>query len=142
MAAIKTRPTGEDVTAYLDSVPDPIRRAEGHELRAILERVTGAPATMWGPSMVGFGTRPYTNTTGTNDWFVVGFAPRKSALTIYGVYDGYGPVDPLFDQLGAHTTGKGCLYIKRLPDVDVAVLERLVAQAWQKGDDRTDPDVS
>ncbi len=131
MAEIKTRPTGEDVTAFLDSVPDERRRADGHELRRLFERATGAAAEMWGPSMVGFGTSQYTNTTGTHDWFAVGFSPRKAALTIYGVHDGYGEADPLLDDLGPHTTGKGCLYIKRLEDVDVSVLERLIAHAWQ-----------
>lgn len=130
MAAPKTRPTGESVTAFLDSVPDERRRAEGHAVRDLMERITGEPATMWGPSMVGFGTMPYTNTSGTNDWFVVGFSPRKAALTIYGVYDDYAPADPLYDELGPHTTGKGCLYLKRLDAVDAAVLERLVRAAW------------
>jgi hypothetical protein len=97
-----------------------------------MERVTGAPATMWGPSMVGFGTQPYTNTTGTNDWFVVGFAPRKNALTLYGIHDGYGPPDPALADLGPHTTGKGCLYIKRLSDVDRDMLERMVRHAWER----------
>jgi hypothetical protein len=132
MAEIKTRPTGEDVTAYLDSIPDERRRAEGHQVRALMERVTGEPATMWGPSMIGFGARPYSNTLGTNDWFVVGFSPRKAALTIYGVYDDYGPADPLFDSLGPHTTGKSCLYLKRLDAVDSGVLERLVREAWAR----------
>ena len=95
-----------------------------------MEKVTGQPTTMWGPSMVGFGTRPYTNTTGTNDWFVVGFSPRRQAMTIYGVHDGYGPEDPLLARLGPHTTGRGCLYVKRLDDVDVDVLEQLVRNAW------------
>jgi hypothetical protein len=131
MAEIKTRPTGKDVTAFLDSVPDTRRREEGHELRRVIERVTGAKAEMWGPSMVGFGSAPYTNTTGTHDWFVVGFSPRKTALTLYGVHDGSGPPDPLLDELGPHTTGKGCLSIKRLADIDAGVLERIVAKAWR-----------
>jgi hypothetical protein len=101
----------------------------------MFERVTGAPATMWGPSMVGFGSMPYTNTTGTNDWPVVAFSPRKQALTLYGIYDGYGPADPLFDGLGPHTTGKGCVYVKRLADIDATVLEQLIAQAWQRAHD-------
>jgi hypothetical protein len=132
MAALKTRATGEDVTAFLDAVADDRRRADGHVLRALIERVTGAPATMWGPSIVGFGTQPYTNTSGTHDWFVVGFSPRKSALAIYGIYDGYGQVDPLLAVLGPHTTGKGCLYVKRLSDVDGSILERLVGNAWER----------
>ena len=93
MAPIKTRPTGEDVTAFLDSVPDERRRAEGHEIRAIFERITATPAAMWGPSMVGFGSAPYTNTTGTNDWPIVAFSPRRDALTLYGIYDGYEDPD-------------------------------------------------
>jgi hypothetical protein len=129
---IKTRATGEDVTAFLDSVPDERRRSEGHAVRALMQRVTGAPATMWGPSMVGFGTQSYTNTMGTNDWFVVGFSPRKNAMTLYGLHDGYGPVDPLLDELGPHTTGKSCLYIKRLGEIDERVLERLVRNAWER----------
>jgi len=131
MAEPKTKPTGEDVTAFLDSVKDARRREEGHELRRVFERVTGAPAVMWGPSMIGFGASSYTNTTGTHDWFAVGFSPRKTALTLYGVYDDYGPPDPLLDELGPHSTGKGCLYLKRLDAVDESVLERLIEQAWR-----------
>ena len=130
VATIKTRPTGAEVTAFLDSVPDERRCAEGHTLRSVFERVTGQPAVMWGPSMVGFGSRPYTNTTGTNDWFVVGFSPRKTALTIYGIHDGYAAADPLLEELGPHTTGRGCVYVKRLDKVDLNVLEQLVHQAW------------
>jgi hypothetical protein len=129
--SIKTKPTGEDVTAFLDSVPDPRRRAEGHELRALFERVTGAPAVMWGPSIVGFGSRPYTNTMGTNDWFVAGFSPRRQALTLYGLHDGYAATpDPLIEALGPSTTSKSCLYIKRLANVDLGVLEQLIRNAW------------
>ena len=132
MAEIKTRPTSADVTVFLDSVDNPRRRAEGHALRELMERITGEPATMWGPSMVGFGAAAYTRTTGTHEWFVVGFSPRKPAITIYGVHDGYGPPDPLLDELGPHTTGKGCLYIKHLDDVDAGVLELLVRGAWER----------
>jgi hypothetical protein len=134
VAKIKTHATTADVTAFLDAVPGERRRADGHALRALMQEVTRAPAMMWGPSMVGFGTQPYTNTMGTNDWFVVGFSPRQRALTLYGIYDGYGPVDPLVEALGPHTTGKGCLYIKQLSDIDVDVLEHLVRNAWDRAD--------
>ena len=132
--AIATRPTDADVTEFLDAVPDARRRAEGHALRALMERVTGEPAVLWGTSIVGFGSRPYTNTAGTSDWFVVGFSPRKGALTVYGVHDGYAALDPLLDELGPHTTGKGCLYLTRLDAVDGGVLERLVRGAWERAD--------
>ena len=131
MATPKTRPTDASVDDYLDSVDDERTRADGHTLRRIMERITKQPATMWGPSMVGFGSVPYTNTMGTNDWFVVGFSPRKRALTIYGVTDGYAAPDPLLDELGPHTTGKSCLYVKRLSDIDTRVLERLIRNAWK-----------
>ena len=131
MAAPKTRPTGQDVTAFLDAVEQPRRRQEGHLLRALMERVTQQPAVMWGPTMVGFGSTPYTNTLGTHEWFDVGFAPRKAAMTIYGIHNGYAPVNPLLEQLGPHTTGVSCVYVKRLDDIDLEVLERLVSDAWR-----------
>lgn len=139
VAAIKTHPTTESVTDFLDAVADERRRAEGHELRALFERITGEPATMWGPSMVGFGSRPYTNTTGTNDWFVVGFSPRKSALTIYGIHDGYASTpDPLIEALGPVTTGRSCVYIKRLDRIERRVLERLIRAAWSSATTRSE----
>jgi len=136
VASIKTRATGEDVDEFLESVPDQRRRAEGFALRCLFERVTGAKAVMWGPSMVGFGSRPYMNTSGTNDWFVVGFSPRKNAMTIYGIHDGYASTpDPLLAQLGPSTTGKSCVYVKRLDQIDERVLEQLVRNAWAPSDD-------
>lgn len=130
MAAPKTRPTDQDVTAFLDAVENPRRRAEGHLLRALLEKVTSQPAVMWGPTMVGFGSTPYGNTRVTHEWFDLGFSPRKPAMTIYGIYNGYGPANPVLDELGPHSTGKACLYVKRLDDIDLEVLERLFCDAW------------
>lgn len=129
--AIATQPTDADVTAFLDAVPDERRRADGHAMRALMERVTGEPAVMWGASIVGFGSMPYRTTKDAYDWMVVGFSPRKGALTLYGVHDDYGPADPLLAELGPHETGKGCLYLKRLDAVDGGVLERLIRAAWE-----------
>ncbi|MEQ1735746.1 MAG: DUF1801 domain-containing protein [Rhodoglobus sp.] len=131
MAEIKTKPTDVDVTAFLDAVEPERRREEGFALRDMMERITGQPATMWGPTMVGFGAEPYTNTLGTNDWFIVGFSPRKASLSLYGLHDGYGPPDPLLEKLGPHTPGVSCLYVKRLDAVDLDVLEKLVRNAWK-----------
>ena len=128
---IQTQANASDVTHFLEGVADEQRRDDAFAVKAMMERVTGEKATMWGSSIIGFGSKPYTNTTGTNDWFVVGFSPRKNATTIYGVHDGYGSPDPLLDDLGPHTTGKGCLYVKRLADVDQRVLERLICNAWK-----------
>jgi hypothetical protein len=130
VARIKTQPHDGDVGAYIEAVPDRRRRVDAEALRVLMEQATGETATMWGPSIVGFGTMPYTNTSGTNDWFVVGFSARKAALTIYGVHDGYAEPDPLLDELGLRSTGKGCLYIKRLADVDQQVLTQLITNAW------------
>ena len=126
-----TVPTDADVTAFLDEVPDERRRAEGHAMRALMEKVSGEPAVMWGTSIVGFGSRPYTNASGTSDWMVLGFSPRKSALTLYGVTGDADADDPLLDDLGPHTTGVSCLYLKRLDAVDADVLERLVRRGWE-----------
>lgn len=129
MAAPKTRPTDADVTEYLETAQPARRRDEGHRLRELMERVTGVPAVMWGPSIVGFGSAPLATTAGTYDWPVIAFSPRKGALTLYGLHD--HEADPLLEALGPHTLSVGCLYIKRLDAVDESVLERLVAKAWQ-----------
>lgn len=135
MATISTREQDGDVDAFLEAVPDERRRADALAARELLEGVTGVPARMWGASIIGFGSRPTTNTTGTNDWPVVSFSPRKAALTIYGIHDGDGPEDPLLVDLGPHTTGKGCVYIRRWDDIDATVLEQLVAAAWRRAHD-------
>lgn len=124
-----TAPTDVDVTAFLDAVPDERRRAEGHRVRELMQRVTGEKPVMWGPTMVGFGSTQYENKTTGGEMFVVGFSPRKGALTLYGVSD---DSDALLAQLGPHTTGVSCLYLKRLDAVDPAILEELVRQGWER----------
>jgi len=124
-----TAPTDADVTAFLDAVPDERRRGEGHAVADLMERVTGQKPVMWGPTMVGFGSTRYENTTTSGDMFVIGFSPRKGALTLYGVSD---DADALLERLGPHTTGVSCLYLKRLDAVDPAVLETLVRRGWER----------
>jgi hypothetical protein len=131
MAENKTKPTEADVDAYLDEIPQP-RRGQAQAVRELMTRVTGEPAVMWGPSMIGFGSKHYEGKSTSGDWFVVGLSPRKAALTIYGVYDDYAPAEPLFGELGPHTVGKGCLYLKSLEGIDQYVLERLVRSAWDR----------
>ena len=130
MAENKTKPTDADVTAFLDSIESEQRRSEGHALRRLMERVTGAPATLWGSSLVGFGTRPYPGSSGTSEWFTVGFSPRKAALTLYGLTF-YDSNTDLLDRLGPHTTGKGCVYVKKFEALDREVLTDLVRRAWE-----------
>ena len=134
MAEPKTKPTDVDVTAFLDAVPGDRRRAEGHLVRELMERVTGQPATMWGPTMVGFGSMVYTGKSTSGDWFVVGFSPRKEALTLYGVYNDYGPADPLFELLGPHTTGKGRVAsaaVRKGANAPSALTVRAFAPLWR-----------
>ena len=127
-----TAPTDADPRAYLESVPNERRRRDALALLELMQDVTGERPVMWGPSMVGFGSYHYRYATGTkSDWFVVGFAPRSSALTVYGIHhdEAYGrPAD--LTRLGPHTTGKGCVYIKDLSRIDADELTRLVREAW------------
>jgi hypothetical protein len=131
MAENKTQPTDADVEALLATVSDSRRRDDARAVIELMSRVTGEPPVLWGSAIVGFGSQHYKGKSGREgEWMIVGVSPRKAALTIYGVYNDYGPADPLYDQLGPHTTGKGCLYLKRLSDVDPAVLESLIRNAW------------
>lgn len=119
-----------DVEAFLDSVTPEKRRTDGYAALDLLGRITGADPVMWGTSIVGFGRQPYTTADGKErEWFAVGFSPRKQALTFYGLTY-YGSHADLLDRLGKHTTGKGCLYVKRLEDVDELVLADLVERSW------------
>lgn len=127
MAENKTRPTGAAVDAFLDGVADPQRREDAKAVRALMERVSGEPATMWGPSIVGFGSYHYKYDSGREgDSCLIGFSPRAKELALYGM--GVQRQAALLGRLGKHSTGKGCLYIKRLADVDLGVLERLAAE--------------
>ena len=125
-----TKPGGGDVRAFLDSVPDERRRTDSVAATELIREVTGAEPMMWGTSMVGFGTQRYTTADGKErEWFAVGLSPRKAALTLYGLTC-YDSNQDLLERLGPHTTGKGCLYVKRLDDVDRDVLVELVERAW------------
>ncbi|MFG3578851.1 DUF1801 domain-containing protein [Micromonospora chersina] len=122
-----TVPTDASVDDFLAAVPDDRRRADAERLCALLREVTGEPPVMWGPSIVGFGTYRYTYGSGrTGDWPLVGFSPRKQQLVVYLV-GGYEERYPsVLARLGPHKTGKGCLYLKRLDDVDESALRELV----------------
>ena len=132
MADIQTKPTGADVDTFLQTIPQP-RRGQAQAVRELMTRVTGRPAVMWGPAIIGFGTTRYEAKTRSGEMPVVGLSPRKQSLTLYGVYEeDVNPDEPLLDQLGPHTKSKVCLYLKSLDDIDQYVLERLVRQAWDR----------
>jgi len=125
-----TKPGAGDVRGYLEAVPDQRRRADALAALDLMREATGAEPVMWGSSMVGFGTQRYTTADGKQrEWFAVGLAPRKASLTLYGLTYEESHQD-LLDRLGPHTTGKGCLYVKRLDDLDREVLVELVERGW------------
>jgi hypothetical protein len=127
----KTRPTDHDVAEFLHGVADERRRADAWAVLDMMRQLTGAEPRMWGASIVGFGHQPYTTSDGKlRDWFAVGLSPRKAALTLYGLTY-YGTNTDLLDRLGDHSTGKGCLYLKRLDDVDQGVLAELITRCWR-----------
>jgi hypothetical protein len=126
MAELKTRPSDRDVDVFLESVPDAKRRADAIKVRELMESVTKEPAKMWGDSIVGFGSQHLRYESGRElDWFKVGFSPRKQSLTLY-LTGGFEPHGELLSKLGPHSTGKGCLYIKRLDEVDQGVLRQMI----------------
>ena len=126
MAANKTTPGGKSVAAFLAGVKDPARRKDCEALVALMKRVTKAQPVLWGPSIVGFGRSHYVYESGREgDWMLTGFSPRAGTLVLY-LMAGLDDADALLAKLGPHKAGKGCLYVKRLADVDVRVLERLV----------------
>jgi hypothetical protein len=129
---LKTRPTDADVAAFLAAIPDPGRRADCQALAAMMAEVTGQHPVLWGTAIVGFGRFDYRRADGEGfEWFPVGFASRKSDLTVYlGL--GLGPLHELATRLGKHKAGKGCLYLKRLSDVDQGVLREMVAAAYAR----------
>ena len=129
MVENKTKPTDVSVDAFLDSVEHPARRADGKTLRAMMERVTGEPAVMWGPSIVGFGSYHYRYESGhEGDMPRVGFSPRKANLVLY--VGGFPEYEALLARLGKHKSSKACLYLGRLADVDLSVLEEIARRTY------------
>ena len=129
MAENKTKATEASVEAFLDAIPDPQKRGDAKAVCRMMARVSGEPPKMWGPSIVGFGSYHYRYDSGREgDFLRVGFSPRASALTLY-IMGGFPRHQALMDRLGKYKTGKSCLYLKRLSDVDESVLEALVAES-------------
>ena len=128
MAELKTKPTTASVSEFLATVEDEERRKDCLAVAKIMEKATGAKPRMWGPSIVGFGDYRYKGATGETDWFLTGFSPRKRELTLY-IMPGVERFPGHLAMLGAHKTGKSCLYIKRLADVDVKVLATMIEES-------------
>jgi hypothetical protein len=132
MAKLKTTRTNASVQAFLNAVADDTRRRDCQTVLKIMKRATKTEPKMWGTSIVGFGTHHYKYASGREgDWFLSGFSPRKTDLTLY-LMTGVKPLGALMGKLGKHKTGVGCLYIKRLADVDLAVLEELIQESVKR----------
>ena len=129
MAETKTKPTQANVDDFIAAVEKPVRRADAAILREMMERVTGEPATLWGPTIVGFGAYHYRYASGhEGDACRVGFSPRAANLVLY--VGGFPDYDALLDRLGRHKRSKACLYLNRLADVDLLVLEEIVRRTY------------
>lgn len=126
MAEPKTRQNGASVSAFLGAIEDKQQRADARKISAIMRAATGSRAKMWGSAIVGFGRYHYKYASGQEgDWHIVGYSPRKKNLTVY-IMSGFDRFEKLMAKLGRYTTGKSCLYIKQLDDVDEAVLRKLI----------------
>ncbi len=131
MAENKTTWTGASVGAFLDAVPDPKRREDGKALCALFEQVLGEPPEMFGPTIVGFGRYHYRYASGREgDACATGFSPRAKELVVY-VNDDSQRTQDLLQKLGKHKAGRCCVYIRKLEDVDQAVLAELVAESYR-----------
>jgi hypothetical protein len=129
MAELKTQPTDESVIAFLNSVENEKKRQDSFKIMALMQEVTGEQPKMWGESIVGFGSYHYKYASGREgDWFLTGFSPRKQALTLY-IMSGFDEYDDLLGKLGKFKTGKACLYIKKIEDVDIDILKELVRKS-------------
>ncbi len=129
MAELKTKETTASVDAFLNKIADDERRADCRAVVDLMRAVTKEEPKMWGPSIVGFGRYRYKYESGRGgEWPITGFSPRKGDLTLY-IMPGFDSSAELMARLGKHKTGKSCLYIKRLSDVDLKVLKKLVAQS-------------
>ena len=126
MADNKTQPNKVSVAVFIDALTDQTKRWDAKELVKLMQSATGEKPAMWGPSIIGFGSYHYTYDSGREgDMPLIGFSPRKAAIVLYGVSD----AGALLAKLGKHTAGKGCLYIKKLADVDQKVLKALVVKS-------------
>jgi hypothetical protein len=129
MAETKTKPTTASVAAFLAAIPDVERRRDCRTVAKLMQKATGAKPVLWGASIVGFGTYRYRYESGREgEWPLIGFSPRKSDLTLY-IMPGFSRYADLLARLGRHKTSVSCLYLRKLADVDLGVLESIIGKA-------------
>lgn len=126
MAENKTQPTAQSVTDFIAAVDHPTRRADAETLDKVFRNITGWSPRMWGPTLIGYGQYHYTYDSGrTGDMLATGFSPRKANLVLY-IMPGYADFQNILDRIGKYKLGKSCLYINKLADVDLAVVEEII----------------
>jgi hypothetical protein len=132
-AQIKTKPTASSVEEFIAKVPDEQKRKDSHVILKLMEKATKQKPKMWGASLIGFGELRYKSpATGREvDWFIIGFSPRKANISIYLTMN-IGAEKEALEKLGKHKTGAGCLYINKLSDIDMKVLEGMISKAAKK----------
>lgn len=131
MAETKTKVNDADVEAFIDKIEDGQQRADSSALLSIFTEITSEQAKMWGSSIIGFGQYHYKSERSSQegDWMLTGFSPRKQNISLY-IMPGFAEYDELLGKLGKHKTGKSCLYIKSLADVDIDVLKELIGKSY------------
>lgn len=126
MAELKTKKNIASVEAFLNNVENEKRKSDSFVVLELMKKITNAEPSMWGPSIIGFGSYHYKYASGIeNDWFLTGFSPRKQSLTLY-IMNGFKRYDEILSRLGKYKTGKSCLYMNKIEDIDIGVLEELI----------------
>ena len=137
MSEAKTQPTDQKVEDFIASVEPEAKREDARTLLALFKRITGEEPMMWGPSIIGFGTYHFKYESGREgDWMRAGFSPRKAKHSLYlmGRYcdeETGKRIDDLLGRLGKHKTGASCVYVNKLADIDLSVLEQVIAESWE-----------
>ena len=131
MSELKTKKNEDNVLDFIDGVEDRQKRQDCHEIMEIMKEITGEDPKMWGSSIVGFGSYHYKyDSRGEGDWFLTGFSPRKQNLSLY-IMSGFGQYDSLLSNLGKYKTGKSCLYVKKLGDINRDILKEMITSSVQ-----------
>lgn len=139
MSELKTKATNASVKTFLDAIKPDQKRTDARTLDKLMRRITGKKPKMWGASLVGYGTYKYKYESGhQGEWFITGFSPRKQNLVVY-IMPGFETFKPQMKKLGKHKTGKSCLYINKLADVDLEILQELIAGSVEVMKDRYGP---
>ena len=128
---LKTKKNNEDVDKFLDNIEDEQRRKDTKEVTRLMQEITSEKPVMWGSSIIGFGTYHYKYASGRKgDWMRIGLSPRKQNLTLY-IMDGFSDYDKLLGKLGKYKTGKSCLYINKLEEIDLTILREMIKKSYE-----------